>query len=659
MNKVFVLFFSAVCFLQAQDVEIYFNQLAEDYFLLGMRQYTQKDFKTALQSFQLSIHSFPMNHRITAATIMEAKTYYALKNYTDAVSLCDSLLINFPQSEYKEDALFTKGMCYYNLGMYPTAIEAMLQVSSIAHQRKNQEHSLKMIEHIASEFLKEPEIDSVAMSVESSSTKRLLQVILAERLFSDGKFAEAKVVLDTVKTDTVNTVSIQQRVNGLYARIERGNLVRVCALLPLMKNSAGDTRDKRIAREVLEGVQLALEEYEEKITPQQVAVELRVHDSQRNRAAIDSIVTLLKGDSTIVAIIGPVFSDETIAAAVSAQREGIPLISPTATEDTIAAIGSFIFQTNSPTSMRGKILAQYAVNVLGAKKMAVIASDASTSKVQADSFSAEAKRLGGEIVADRRYKRGATDLREHFKAIRIAAAALSPEYRIIFKGKINTADIASKMLAFGLKPAKIDSLLSKGDTVNLTALIGDRAKDLADSLKLPTLKVFPYVDSLQYSVSSLDALFSPISTSQQIGVISSQLAYYNLKTTVVGTSDWYNISELDMNRRYADGVIFGGDHWIEQNDRTKRISARYSQQFGRQISDNVLFGYDVMSLVITLFNEGALTREQLVASLTSVVSFAGLRNSVTLTTGRVNGDLPILQYKNGVVSKLQTFTYHP
>ena len=309
--------------------------------------------------------------------------------------------------------------------------------------------------------------------------------------------------------------------------------------------------------------------------------------------------------------------------------------------------------------MRGKILAQYTMNVLGAKKIAILASDAPFSKVQADSFAAEIQRLGGEVVIDRRYRRGAPDLREHFRAIRIAAANLNPEYHVIFRGKLNTANVTSKMLAYGFKNSTIDSLLSKSDTINLTAFIGDKAKELADSLKLPYLRVLPYVDSLHYPVSSIDVLFSPISTSDQIGVVTSQLALYNVKATLLGTSDWYNVTELDMNRRYADGVIFGSDRWIVQNARTKRVFSHYTKRYGKQISDNALFGYDVMSLVIKLFSEGVLTREQLVAALSRVVDFQGIKNSITMTPGRVNGDLSILIYKDGVVKKLQTYTYQP
>jgi ABC-type branched-subunit amino acid transport system substrate-binding protein len=664
MKVLFISFFLLTIFVHAQPntsargTEVYFNQLAEEYFLLGMRQYSQKDFKPALQSFQRSISSYPLNHRITASLIMSAKTYYALKNFEQAEALCDSFLIQFPSSEYVEDALFTKGMCHYNLGNYVTTIIVMDSVLSIARQSRNLEHSIKVIRHIAFEFLTKSDIDSVCQNVNNISVLSLLHVNQAELLFSMGRKDEAKSLLDSIKSETLDTLSLL-RLKGLYARIEHGNIVKVGVLLPLSNQSASAVRDKRIAQDVLEGIQLALGEYDETLTREEVNIELVIRDSKRNADIIDSIMFSFKNDSTILAVIGPVFSDETISAAIAAQREGLPLISPTATDDSISLAGNYVFQTNSTPSMRGKILAQYAVKDLNAKNIAILASDASFSKVQADSFAAEIVRLGGNIVIDRRYRRGATDLREHIRAIRVLAAELQPEYHVILKGKINTADVKSKLISFGLKKFTVDSLLSKSDTINLSAFVGDKAQELVDSLKLPYKKVLPFIDSLHYPVSSIDVVFSPISISQQIGVVSSQIAYYNIKTILLGSADWYNTSELDMNRRYANGVIFGSDKWIEQNSRTKSLYTRYSQRFNKQISDQVLFGYDVMTLVIKLFNDGALSREQLIAVLSGVVNFSGVRNSITLTQGRINSDFQILQYKDGAVSKLRTYTYQP
>ncbi|MBI2430001.1 MAG: ABC transporter substrate-binding protein [Ignavibacteriales bacterium] len=656
MKKLLFLFCATVFLLPAQDIEVYWNRQAEDYFLLGMRQYNQKDFKSAVQTFQNSIASGEMNHRITASTIMKAKTLYGLRNFSEAASVCGSFIARFPSSAYKEDAHFTRGMCFYNLGLYRETVAEMETVLVIAQQWKNQDHAVKMIEHVAFEFLAEAEIDSIIHHTRNDTIKGQMSVTLAERYFSAGDNDRAKTLIENVAVLLLDPAS-QQRINRLRGRIERGNLVRIGVLLPFLSSSPTETRDRKVATEVLEGIQLALSDYEENVAPGQVSVELKVRDSERRSDSIRSAIASFTEDDKVVGIIGPIFSDEAMAAASAAHEAMIPLVSPTATDDSITQVGDFAFLANSTSGMRGKILAQYAVKEMGGKNIAILASEAQFSKAQADSFAAEAIQSGATIVADRRYSRGAVDLREHFKAIRSAGAQLQPDYIVSFKGKMKSADVTRLLLSYGIRRSAIDSVLEKGGEMNITPFVGARVQELADTLKLPYKKTLLYIDSLHYPVSTIDIVFSPINSSQQIGVISSQLAYYNIKAAILGTSEWYNIHELDMNRRYADGATFGSDRWIEQEGQTKRIFATYSQKYGKQANDNVLFGFDVMSLMIQLMNDGALTREQMKEALTKVVNFTGIRNTITFTQRRVNGSLHILQYKNGVVSKLRTYTY--
>ncbi len=656
MKKIIFLIASFCILAPAQDVAVYWNRLAEDFFLLGMRQYNQKDFKSALQTFQNAIHSGDMNHRITAATIMKAKALYGWKHYSEAAAVCDSFIAQFPSSAYKEDAHFTMGMCFYNLGQYVNAISEMETVLVIARQWRNQDHAVKMVEHIAYEFLKDEQIDSIIQHTCNDTVKGQMSVTLAERYFSAGNNDQAKVLIDSINALMLDNTS-QQRINRIRGRIERGNTVRIGVLLPFVSTSQTETRDKRVAAEVMEGIHLALSEYEEDVKPGQVSVELKIKDSERRPDSIQSAISSFMEDDKIVGIIGPVFSDETMAAALAVQQAKLPMVSPTATEDSITQLSEYAFLANSTSGMRGKILAQYAVKELGAKNIAILASEAPFSKAQADSFAAEAVRSGATIVVDRRYSRGAVDLREHFKAIRKSGSDLLPDYVVSLKGKPKNADVTRLLLSYGVRRTAIDSAFDKSGELNLTPFVGVRAQELVDTLKLPYKKTLLYLDSLHYPVTTIDLVFSPIYSSQQIGVISSQLAYYNIKASILGTSEWYNIHELDMNRRYADGARFGSDRWIEQSERAKRIFSTYSKKTGKQASDNVLFGFDVMSLMIQLMNDGALTRDQMKDALSKVVNFNGIRNTITFTRHRVNGSLHILQYMNSVVSKLQTYTY--
>ena len=344
---IFICFFTSL--LSSQEVEVYYSRAAEGNFLLGMRQYAQKDFKSALQSFEQSKISLPLNHRITAAMIMEAKTLYALKEYALAIAVCDSLATQFPTSQYMEDVFFTRGMCYYNQTFYEKAYREMENVVLVAQQRLNKEHSIKVIEHLAAEFFSVRQIDLLIGSSTNDEIKNVLTVILSERLFQSGNIAEAKDRIDKFNP----TIAEQQlifRINRLKSRIEKGNAVRIGVLLPLLNSIPGETREKKIAAEVLEGVQLAVSDYEERTVPGQVSVELDIKDSEKDSAKILSIISDWSTNSTVVGIIGPVFSNETIHAAKISQALSIPIISPTATDEGISSVGQFVFQARAALS---------------------------------------------------------------------------------------------------------------------------------------------------------------------------------------------------------------------------------------------------------------------------------------------------------------------
>ncbi len=656
MKHSFVILLLAVSFLNGQDQEVFFNQNAEEYFLLGMRQYAQKDFRPALQSFRGSITSHPMSHRITAAKVMEAKTLYALKSYSEAAQLCDSLLAQFPMTIYREDILFTRGMCFYNLGDIVRTFAEMQQTFMIAQERRNKEHSYRVMENIATEFFSVQQVEDRLSDTSLAEVRNMLLVVLAEKYALNARIDDAKFRLSQVDRTAIDQ-PLQFRMNRLLSQLERGNLVRIGVLLPLLKTSPLESREKKIASEVLEGIQLAVSDYEERMTPGQVSIELDVQDSEKDSAAINRIVTQWSQNGTVTGIIGPIFSNETISAARLAQQYSIPIVSPTATDEGISSIGPYVFQANSTNGAKGKTMAQYAVNVIGAKSIAILGSASLPSSVQADSFVAEAKRLGATIVTDRRYRKGESDLRSYVRAIRVEAATLKPDYVMSLRGKTNIAEVTRKLVSVGVKFSSIDSVMASGGVFNFTPFFGVNAKKIADSLKLSVRRTAIYIDSLHYPVTDLDMIYCPISSGHEIGVLTSQLTFYNIRAILFGSNEWNDANELDLNKRYADGVIIGSDRWIERDERTNRVFGKYSQRFGRPISDNVLYGYDAMSMLIRQFSSGTLTREQLAESLGALMQSDGIRNGVSFHPDRVNSTLNFLQYKNGTMTKLQTYSY--
>ena len=112
-----------------------------------------------------------------------------------------------------------------------------------------------------------------------------------------------------------------------------------------------------------------------------------------------------------IALLGSLMSDPTVSAAVVADGYGVPLISPTATNDNIWQLGERIYQTNLTGFFEVGLLAQVAVEVLLKERFAVLYPDNDEGRRQAEIFVADVEALGGEVVAMAAFPPQTTDFR--------------------------------------------------------------------------------------------------------------------------------------------------------------------------------------------------------------------------------------------------------
>jgi ABC-type branched-subunit amino acid transport system substrate-binding protein len=108
-----------------------------------------------------------------------------------------------------------------------------------------------------------------------------------------------------------------------------GNPYVVGALLPL------SGRGREVGRQILQGMQLAALD--------EGGPELVVEDTAGNPSKTTAAVEALIGDQRVVAVLGPVGSRTTEAAAASTRRAGVPLLSFSASEETTGA-GEQVFR---------------------------------------------------------------------------------------------------------------------------------------------------------------------------------------------------------------------------------------------------------------------------------------------------------------------------
>jgi len=262
------------------------------------------------------------------------------------------------------------------------------------------------------------------------------------------------------------------------------------------------------------------------------------------------------------------------------------------------------------------------------------------------------KDLGGQFVGVQWYNPGQTDLRDELMTLRKRGMELSEPTEVNFGGKLRPGDL-KRMASWGVPQQTLDSLSTSAAVANVEFLFGVDGVWIADSLKIPTQRVSAKYDSLGYPVTGIDALFASIAGSEDIAIVTSQVRYFNFQTQLLGTGNWNDVSELDQNRQYANGVIFAADaYWEEIDQQYQQFARQFRSKHSKDPSLNAMIGYDAMKLLLRTIRQGAIRREDVVTALSKTQSFQGVHSKISFNLGRVNSCLTVLQFKGRVIKRI-------
>ena len=175
----------------------------------------------------------------------------------------------------------------------------------------------------------------------------------------------------------------------------------------------------------------------------------------------------------VSAIVGPNRSNYAVVIGPVAQRYEIPMVTTTATNPSVTAMGDFVFMAAFTDDFQGKVMATFATQDLGAKTAAVLTRRESLyseglSQTFIDNFTA----LGGEVIHAQFYMRGDTD----FTAQLTAIAEAAPEVFFLpgFASEIPLVVEQAKALG-------ITGILLGGDSWDNAPLIADNSEILEGS----------------------------------------------------------------------------------------------------------------------------------------------------------------------------------
>lgn len=169
------------------------------------------------------------------------------------------------------------------------------------------------------------------------------------------------------------------------------------------------------------GIRLATEERNAAGGIRGSRIELILEDDRGQPEEAKTVVTRLVTRDKVIAVLGEVGSARSIVAAAVCQQKGVPMLTPSSTNEKVTRKGDYIFRVCFIDPFQGEAAAKFAAHVLKLTRAAVITdvkNDYSVGLTKA--FRESFTRLGGVIVVEKNYQAGDASFNAQLTSIREA-----------------------------------------------------------------------------------------------------------------------------------------------------------------------------------------------------------------------------------------------
>jgi ABC-type branched-subunit amino acid transport system substrate-binding protein/outer membrane protein assembly factor BamD (BamD/ComL family) len=596
------------------------QSLEREKFILekNVQLYQRGNYNQAEQNFSLLIIKLPNSPLLTTNYLMLIKSKYKLGNYINTIEHCKKYLLKFPKSSYRDDVLFSMGNSYYQLNRFTTAARTWLNSLDICDDRRMERKLETFITGTIKYKLSNEEIENLMTAISPSEDGQMLVTLAwAKKEFERGSSSLARVKLEESLKNFPNSKYVTQAKELLTSGGNpASNDERFALLLPL----SGFNED--LGKSILEGVQLALDEYN---VQYDLDLKITVRDyGQEITTAIKSFKDLAQ-NKNLLAIIGPLENDITAACAALSGYEHLPVLSPTATENKLTEFSDYFFQLNSPINISAESIARYALDSLKLNRFATFAPIEDHFIKMVNTFTETVQKSGAEMLAQEWYYPGDQDVYKQFM----------------------------KLKRIGLKLTFSDSVLQKTPditTIELDSLYKVYLKMESEKIEETKTKI----DSADIPIEVIESVFIPI-FKEDLQFIAPQIAYSNIQAQYLGNGDWYNLEELKKNKNYINGIIFGTDGYLNEENRDyRRFRNDFRNKFKKSPSIYSIIGYDSFKYAIQAFDPQTknMSRNQYFQNLKSLNKYIGIYRVIDLNKKRYNRGFQLLKYNYGQIIPL-------
>ena len=382
------------------------NREINKQFDTALTQFNSGDYNLALISFSKIIDEYDYNSKTTISEFFKAKSLLQLKQLEEFKKVADEFLEKYPGSRYVEEIRLMLAKYYLEVANYYNAFKEILSIIDNTNSSSYEIKARKIGEGIAAKYLNDSQLQKLYSSFTSNKVKSFILLQIGKYFIRNGDTLGAKSTLSELMStypESVEYSDAEKLYNFSYETTPASTVIGV--MLPLETDYFGNYTSKPAA-EILEGIKFAVNEFNQERSQK---VGLLIRDTKQDAEEIRKIREEFTSHSSLVAVLGPIFSNEVRIALKEFDDYDIPIISPTATDDDLTSVSRNFFQANPSFSNRGKVMAQYIYYVENKRAVSVLNSINGYSPLLAANFSEEFERLGGKIVRKESFRDTTTD----------------------------------------------------------------------------------------------------------------------------------------------------------------------------------------------------------------------------------------------------------
>ena len=588
---------------------------AEKVFGNGLAAYKQGRFDEALNHLR-QLAEFPINQRSSIGQFLVGKAMYRLGRFAEAIDAALVLQRRFPTSRYLPNARLLIGDSFFNSKHYS---EAASQYGRLLATQAPLGIQAQAAERLAAMYwngqLKEQEQTRLRQAVGAGRLREALFFGRARWYQRLGWQEEAAQAMQTYRDSVVSGIfapiaAVWGSDLTAYSPRVGSESPRLGLLLPLTGP------DQQYGEELHQGALLANREAG---SPFELVVDdtgidygnlpiATDHSSDISESLASGLLRVAYGaqrllDQGVVAIVGPLWSRESVVAATVAGRAGVPLLVPLARQSGLDSLGHSIFQLSTVSKTQARLLGEYATLVLGLEHLAIISPLSDYGWDFAREFTRIAERNGGQIAhSDWYVPKKTTDFRHVFEEIRAAGLALIPPP--------------------------------------------------ADTLEV--VEEEPVEDKF---IDTIDGVVVVVESFADAKTIAPQVHFHRLQTQVLGNDAWWDPEAIRQmrpgERKNFDGVIFVSSRQAESAAEQSFVS-NFRKQFRRD-PHYAAAGYDATRLLIDGWEQGHRDPAALIEWLATVRFYQGASGTISLSPDvRSNSALTLLKIEHDKVRSLGT-----